>query len=113
MTNETAGLIFLVVFLGLIGVWLLGRHRRKEREEKEKAEANAKSHARREAGEPMNAIENLEIWLRGARVVHPRDDTWSFTGNRIVGDDIVDEELGRFSERTTHNVIRRLATRCW
>jgi hypothetical protein len=104
MAHETASLIVLVVFWGLIGVWILGRHRRKGQEEKERAEASAKSRARHEAGEPMNAIENLEMRLRGARAVHVRGDIWSLTGNRIVADNILDEELGRFPERTAHNV---------
>jgi hypothetical protein len=52
----------------------------------------------------MKAIENLEMRMRGARALHLRSDIWSLTGNRIVADNLLDEELGRFPERTTHNV---------
>jgi len=40
--------------------------------------------ARREAGEPIYAIENLEMRLRGACAVHLTGDIWSLTSNRIA-----------------------------
>jgi hypothetical protein len=42
--------------------------------------------ARREAGEPIYAIENLEMRLRGARAVHLTGNIWSLTNNRIGAD---------------------------
>lgn len=42
--------------------------------------------ARREVGEPIYGIGDLEMRLCGARAVHLTGDTWSLTSNRIGAD---------------------------